>query len=72
MTAHPRRVLLAPGYRVERVEGEPHAQTFHVTCEVPALQLAAVGRGSSRRRAEQEAAERILSGIEGGTEPQGD
>jgi dsRNA-specific ribonuclease len=35
-----------------------------VTCEVPALGLSAAGRGSSRRRAEQEAAERILSAME--------
>ena len=57
------RGLSPPGYRVERVEGEPHAQTFQVTCEVPVLRLSAAGRGSSRRRAEQEAAERILSAM---------
>jgi ribonuclease-3 len=59
------RGLTLPGYRVERVEGEPHAQTFHVSCEVPALRLSGEGRGSSRRRAEQEAAERILSALDG-------
>ena len=58
------RGLPLPRYRVERVEGEPHAQTFHVTCEVPALRLSAIGSGSSRRRAEQEAAERILSAVD--------
>lgn len=56
--------LSLPRYRVERVEGEAHAQTFYVTCEVPALQLSAEGSGSSRRRAEQEAAERILVGLD--------
>ena len=61
------RGLTLPRYKVERVEGEPHAQTFHVACEVPALRLAGEGRGSSRRRAEQEAAERILSSIDSGT-----
>ncbi|HVS77596.1 MAG TPA: ribonuclease III [Steroidobacteraceae bacterium] len=66
------RGLSLPRYRVERVEGEAHAQTFHVTCEVPALRLSAQGRGSSRRRAEQEAAERILSDIDTGAGPQGD
>lgn len=49
-----------PHYLVERVEGEPHAQHFSVRCEVPELDLAAQGEGSSRRRAEQEAAQRIL------------
>jgi ribonuclease-3 len=58
------RGLSLPRYRVERIEGEPHAQTFHVTCEVPAQRLSALGSGSSRRRAEQEAAERILSAVD--------
>ena len=62
------RGLMLPRYRVERVEGEAHEQTFHVTCEVPVLQLAAEGRGSSRRRAEQEAAERILAGLDTGAD----
>ena len=66
------RGLTLPGYRVERVEGEPHAQTFHVSCGVPALRLAAEGRGSSRRRAEQEAAERILAAIGSSAEPGSD
>jgi ribonuclease-3 len=66
------RGVTLPRYRVERVEGEAHAQTFHVTCEVPALRLSGEGRGSSRRRAEQEAAERILSALDGGIGPQRD
>lgn len=53
-----------PRYTVERIEGEAHAQTFHVSCEVPDLSLRAQGSGLSRRRAEQEAAERILNDIE--------
>ena len=64
------RGLSLPRYRVERVEGEAHAQTFHVNCEVPALRLAAEGSGSSRRRAEQEAAERILAGLGSDADPQ--
>jgi ribonuclease-3 len=58
------RGLSLPRYVVEHVEGEAHAQTFHVTCEVGDLGLRASGSGSSRRRAEQEAAERILKDIE--------
>jgi ribonuclease III len=57
-----------PRYVVERVEGEQHAQLFWVVCEVhglgsrsgPKMSAKAEGSGSSRRRAEQEAAERIL------------
>ena len=62
------RGLTLPQYRVERVEGEAHAQTFHVACEVPVLHLQGEGSGSSRRRAEQEAAERILSALDTATE----
>lgn len=66
------RGFMLPRYTVERVTGEAHAQTFHVSCEVPALRLAVEGRGSSRRRAEQEAAERILAAIGSSTEPHSD
>lgn len=64
------RGLSLPRYRVERTEGEAHAQTFHVTCEVPAMRLSAEGCGSSRRRAEQDAAERILAGLGSDADPQ--
>jgi ribonuclease III len=66
------RGIVLPSYRVERVEGEAHAQTFHVSCEVPALRLSAAGSGSSRRRAEQEAAERILSAMDNPVDPRSD
>ncbi|HVY81720.1 MAG TPA: ribonuclease III [Steroidobacteraceae bacterium] len=52
-----------PRYTVERVEGEAHAQVFWVSCEVLGLGVRAEGSGSSRRRAEQEAAGRILQQI---------
>jgi ribonuclease-3 len=58
------RGFALPRYSVERTEGEAHEQIFHVVCEVPELALTAQGSGSSRRRAEQEAAERILKEIE--------
>ncbi|HYL02012.1 MAG TPA: ribonuclease III [Steroidobacteraceae bacterium] len=57
------RSLGLPRYRVERIEGEAHAQTFSVSCEVADLGRRVHGGGSSRRRAEQEAAERMLSEI---------
>jgi len=56
--------LALPRYTVDRVEGEAHSQLFHVTCDVKPLNLAAQGSGSSRRRAEQEAAERMLALID--------
>lgn len=58
------RSLALPHYAVLKVEGEDHAQTFEVSCEVAALGLRARGRGLSRRRAEQQAAERMLTQIE--------
>ncbi|HTX24973.1 MAG TPA: ribonuclease III [Steroidobacteraceae bacterium] len=60
------RGLPLPCYEVERTVGEAHDQTFWVVCEVSPLGLQGSGRGSSRRRAEQEAAERVLDQIESG------
>jgi ribonuclease III len=57
------RGLALPVYSVESIEGEPHAQQFRVSCEVAALAARAQGEGSSRRRAEQAAAERLLAGL---------
>jgi ribonuclease III len=53
-----------PRYVVERIEGEPHAHTFFVSCEVAPLGRTARGSGSTRRSAEQEAAEHVLHEIE--------
>ena len=60
------RGLPLPRYNLDGVEGEPHEQTFHVRCEAPALGAPSEGSGSSRRRAEQQAAERMLARLEGG------
>jgi len=49
-----------PAYTVLEVSGEPHAQRFRVRCDVGELAVAAEAVGSSRRRAEQEAAQRVL------------
>jgi ribonuclease-3 len=55
------RTLSLPRYTVLGVAGADHAQTFEVSCEVAALGRRVQGRGSSRRRAEQQAAERMLA-----------
>jgi ribonuclease III len=57
------RSLTLPLYVVLTVEGEAHAQIFRVSCAVPDLRLRVEGAGSSRRRAEQQAAERMLEQI---------
>jgi ribonuclease-3 len=58
------RSLTLPRYLILGIEGEDHAQTFRVSCEVPGLGLRVEGGGSSRRRAEQQAAEAMLEAIE--------
>ena len=58
------RGLPLPRYSIESVEGELHAQQFRVTCEVDALLARAEGAGSSRRRAEQAAAARVLEQLQ--------
>lgn len=74
------RGLGLPGYELDRAEGEPHAQTFWVRCavvlpdrprvlvdgqELNGRTLRSEGVGSSRRRAEQAAAEQILAQLQG-------
>lgn len=54
------RGLPLPAYAVTGVSGQPHEQRFVVRCEVESLGAAASGDGSSRRRAEQEAARLLL------------
>jgi len=49
-----------PQYEVISVDGEAHAQTFHVSCALPSLDRKTSGVGSSRRVAEQEAARNAL------------
>jgi len=56
--------LPLPEYRVEKVEGEQHRQEFTVSCIVGSLKLRLEGRGSSRRKAEQSAAEGLLQRLE--------
>jgi ribonuclease-3 len=54
-----RRVAL-PVYRVLAARGAAHEQQFEVACEIAALRISAVAMGSSRRAAEQIAAEQVL------------
>jgi ribonuclease-3 len=45
-----------PQYAVTAIRGEAHEQEFEVECVIAPLNIRCTGRGSSRRRAEQEAA----------------
>jgi ribonuclease-3 len=51
-----------PVYRVVSVKGAAHRQSFEVECRVD--DLAGTGTGSSRQRAEQEAARALLARLE--------
>lgn len=46
-----------PTYEVLAIEGEAHCQTFRVECRVAKFNIVTQGEGSSRRAAEQQAAE---------------
>jgi RNAse III (EC 3.1.26.3) len=49
-----------PSYTVMRVKGEAHNQEFTVECQISGLERSVIGKGSSRRKAEQAAAELAL------------
>jgi ribonuclease-3 len=59
------RGLALPIYVLTAVAGDPHAQSFTVTCEVPVFRVMAVAEGASRRRAEQLAAAKVLDLLPG-------
>ncbi len=46
-----------PNYRVVEMQGEAHAQHFIVACEIDSYQITTQGEGTSRRNAEQQAAQ---------------
>ncbi len=50
-----------PVYTLKSKSGLPHQQSFCVECRVSSLDQPAVGVGSSRKRAEQQAAEEMLA-----------
>jgi|TARA_B100001057_G_scaffold368372_1_gene371850 ribonuclease-3 len=49
-----------PAYTVTNIKGEAHNQEFTVSCEVAGINQPVVGKGTSRRKAEQAAAELAL------------
>jgi ribonuclease-3 len=50
-----------PSYQVVATHGAAHEQVFEVECSIEGLDLQARGSGASRRAAEQQAAEALLS-----------
>jgi ribonuclease-3 len=54
------RHLPLPFYRLQNVTGAAHDQRFLVACQIEALNTVTEGTGTSRRLAEQEAADKAL------------
>lgn len=54
------RRLSLPVYKVESIAGEAHQQVFTVSCTVESMEQKTQGQGTSRRRAEQDAAQAML------------
>lgn len=53
-----------PAYDVTVVDGEAHSQLFTVRCQIQALSEPIIGKGASRRKAEQAAAALALVALE--------
>ncbi|MBM87072.1 MAG: ribonuclease III [Gammaproteobacteria bacterium] len=56
--------LALPEYRITEITGEPHQQTFFVECKVEASSSLQSGFGSTKRLAEQKAAQYMLAELE--------
>jgi ribonuclease-3 len=52
--------LPVPNYLIVNVSGEPHCQTFEVECRIDGVQQTFTATGTSRRNAEQSAAEKAI------------
>lgn len=58
------RKMHLPRYQVEQTSGKSHNQVFTVSCNITDLELQSKGKGSSRKKAEQQAAQKILDKLE--------
>lgn len=54
-----------PKYTLTHVDGEEHDQVFYILCAIPSLGKTAKGQGDTRRKAEQDAAQLLLTSIKG-------
>ncbi len=53
-----------PNYEIVEIFGKDHAQIFSVQCQAPSMGRTSTGKGSSRRRAEQSAAQSMLEELD--------
>ena len=61
------RGLGLPQYELVNVTGKAHRQMFEVSCSISNGETTTGGRGSTRRNAEQESAQRMLTELADGT-----
>ena len=52
-----------PESRVVNIKGQAHSQLFHVRCSIDKMNIKVDGEGKSRRKAEQDAAEKAISKV---------
>jgi ribonuclease III len=55
------RKLGLPVYTVTSTEGAAHQQIFNLQCKVPGFDFVGIGKGTTKRQAEQEAAEKLFA-----------
>lgn len=55
--------LPLPNYSVSATEGEAHQQIFTICCQVDGVAIKTYGKGTSRRRAEQDAAQAMITAL---------
>lgn len=55
--------LAVPTYSIVSITGKEHQQSFKVSCDIEGFSTQAVAHGTSRRKAEQAAAEKALDSI---------
>ncbi len=56
--------LTLPKYTLTQVLGDEHEQVFFVACTVPDMEITTEGQGETRRKAEQQAAEKLLASLQ--------
>lgn len=58
--------LPLPSYKVIKVEGLSHEQTFYIECRISNIEKTTIGKGTTKRKAEQNAAELFLFMLDAG------
>lgn len=57
-----------PEYEVTATEGDPHNQTLTVTCQIEGVDSVFIASGTSRKKAEKQAAQLAIDYLQGGSD----